>query len=152
MDHEPKLPRIRVAAIIVEDGRILLVRHEKDGQSYWMLPGGGVDYGETLAEALRRELREELNIEAAIGPLMLANDSIPEDRHRHIVNLYFAARITGGELRTGGDARVVEAAFQPLDALEDLPVRPVFQTLLKTAITEASEAALNPYLGNFWVD
>ncbi|MBX3177185.1 MAG: NUDIX hydrolase [Candidatus Hydrogenedentes bacterium] len=152
MDHEPKLPRIRVAAIIVEDGRILLVRHQKDGQSYWMLPGGGVDYGETLAEALRRELREELNIETAIGALMLANDSIPEDRHRHIVNLYFAARITSGELRTGGDARVVEAAFHPLDGLEDLPVRPVFQTLLKTAIAEASESALDPYLGNLWVD
>lgn len=150
MTEETRLPRIRVAAIIVEDGQLLLVRHEKDGVFYWMLPGGGVDYGETLAEALQRELRDELCIEAEIGPLLLANDSIPEDRHRHIVNLYFGARIAAGDPQVGGDQRVVEAAFHPLDTLAGLVLRPAFTVALREAIA-AKHAAL-VYLGNVWVD
>jgi len=47
-------PRIRVSAILRREGRILLCRHEKAGREYWLLPGGGVDLGESLAEALQR--------------------------------------------------------------------------------------------------
>ena len=56
-------PRIRVSAILRWQGRVLLCRQEKPDKEYWLLPGGGVDAGETLIEALRRELREELELE-----------------------------------------------------------------------------------------
>ena len=49
-------PRIRVSAILRRDSRLLLVRHEKQGREYWLLPGGGVGGGETLVAALKREL------------------------------------------------------------------------------------------------
>lgn len=150
MPETSRRPRIRVAAIIVEDGRLLLVRHEKDGVSYWMLPGGGVDYGETLTQALRRELREELCVEAEVGPLRLVNDSIPEDRHRHIVNLYFDARITDGRPRVGGDHRVVEAAFHSFDTLDALEMRPAFQHVLND-LTNAQNSHTS-YVGNVWAD
>ena len=56
-------PRIRVSALLRWEGRILLCRHEKAGRGeYWLLPGGGVNGGESLVEALRRELSEEVGV------------------------------------------------------------------------------------------
>ena len=53
-------PRIRVSAILRWRDRMLLCRHEKPGKEYWLLPGGGVNSGESLVDALHRELREEI--------------------------------------------------------------------------------------------
>ena len=55
-------PRLRVSVLLRWQGRILLCRQEKPGKEYWLLPGGGVEWGETLTEALRRELGEEVGI------------------------------------------------------------------------------------------
>ena len=74
-------PRIRVSAILMWQGRILLCRQEKPDKEYWLLPGGGVDAGETLVEALRRELREELGVTADVqfeGPVALVDSIAPK--------------------------------------------------------------------------
>ena len=55
-------PRIRVAAILRWEGRILLLRHQKPAGEVWLLPGGGVRVGESLVSALRRELFEETGL------------------------------------------------------------------------------------------
>ena len=68
-------PRIRVSAILRWGGRILLCRHEKDGRHYWLLPGGGVNSGESLVRALHRELSEEVGVNDEIpveGPVAIA--------------------------------------------------------------------------------
>jgi len=59
----PLEPRIRVSAVLRWEGRVLLCRHEKAGRGeYWLLPGGGVNSAESLVDALRRELEEEVGI------------------------------------------------------------------------------------------
>ncbi|HUP26546.1 MAG TPA: NUDIX domain-containing protein [Candidatus Limnocylindrales bacterium] len=57
------LYRISVKAIIVKDNKVLLVKEQDD--EWWSFPGGGVDYGEDTAEALKRELTEELGVNAS---------------------------------------------------------------------------------------
>ena len=67
-------PRIRVSALLQRGGKILLCRHEKAGREHWLLPGGGVNGGETLVSALRRELAEECSLEEDIpleGPIAI---------------------------------------------------------------------------------
>src|SRR5213076_2478715 len=96
-------PRIRVSAILSWNGRILLCRHEKPGKEYWLLPGGGVNSGESLVDALRRELREEVGIDDALvfeGPVAIV-DSISPVRSfaaKHVVHIVFAGDLTGRSL------------------------------------------------------
>jgi 8-oxo-dGTP diphosphatase len=141
-------PRIRVAAVVSRDDEILLVRHVKDGDSYWLLPGGGVEYGEPMGEALTREVLEETGLRVTPGNLLLAVDSIAPDGSRHIVNLYFRAEVAGGELKRGEDPRVAEACFVPLAELADLRLYPPVGEELKDLLADDAEGA--PYLGSRW--
>jgi ADP-ribose pyrophosphatase YjhB (NUDIX family) len=144
-------PRIRVAAIIVHDESILLVRHVKNGQSYWLLPGGGLEYGESLEEALCRELREETNLEIRVGDLVIVNDSINPDGTRHVINLCFTAEIVSGELRCGIDHRLEEVRFVPLREVPNLTFYPDVRDELIPAIEQGFPRRA-AYLGNLWRD
>ena len=53
-------------ALVVRDGRVLMVRHRQEGEAYWCLPGGALDPGETPEEGALRELREECNVEGGV--------------------------------------------------------------------------------------
>src|SRR5438046_9044026 len=97
----PLEPRIRVSAVLRWEDRVLLCRHEKSGRGeYWLLPGGGVNGGESLVEALRRELEEEVGIGEELtfeGPVAVV-DSIaqrPTCRGRHVVHHIVAASRPG---------------------------------------------------------
>jgi mutator protein MutT len=142
--------RIRVAAVIVEDGRVLLEKHAKDGREYWVLPGGGVDVGETLSEALRRELREEIGVEAETGELAFACEAIAPGAARHIVQLAFLASIARGTPHvTGCDPRVADVAWIPLEDVAGLEMYPVIQDHLAAAL-RAGVPRRTDSLGNLW--
>jgi 8-oxo-dGTP diphosphatase len=143
---EKRRPQIRVAAVIVRDDEILLARHERNGKRYWVLPGGGVEYGETLEEALVRELMEESGFEIRVGPIRLIHDSIRPDGRRHVVNICFTAKIVAGKLKVGREGRLIDVRFVPLKRLPRIKLCPdVASQILKSA--RKSKAA---YLGNLW--
>jgi 8-oxo-dGTP diphosphatase len=149
-------PRIRVSAILRWNGRMLLCRHEKPGKEYWLLPGGGVKAGESLVQALVRELREEIGIFGEDdqlpleGPVALV-DSISPARSfatKHVVHIIFAADLSGRSLEavTSQDAAVRGHRLFSLDELEGLVVHPPIQRFL--ARWQPGDPAV--YLGALW--
>jgi 8-oxo-dGTP diphosphatase len=99
----PNRPHLAVSAAIIRDGKVLIVRRARPpARGLYTLPGGGVEAGETLHEAVVREVREETGLEVA--PLGLAGhrEVIARDPvgkvERHFVILPFAARWLAGEV------------------------------------------------------
>lgn len=140
--------RIRVAVVIIEEGKILLARHHKGGRKYWLLPGGGVNYGETLVECAKREIREEANLEVEIEDLLFINESIPPDYHRHVLNLYFRGRITGGSLQIGPEPILDAIEFVDLSQLDFLTLYPNVKQEIKALATGIKPEVIS--LGNRW--
>jgi ADP-ribose pyrophosphatase YjhB (NUDIX family) len=149
-----KEPRIRVSAMLRWHGRILLCRHEKPGKEYWLLPGGGVHVGETLLEALQRELREELGIDYEIpveGPIALA-DSISPVRSpvsKHVVHVIFAGDLSERsleEVSSIDDAVRGHRLFKG-DELEEVVVHPPIQRFLRS--WQPGDPTV--YLGALWI-
>jgi ADP-ribose pyrophosphatase YjhB (NUDIX family) len=131
-------PRIRVSALLRWEGRILLCRHEKPGKEYWLLPGGGVDSGESLVEALRRELLEEVGIGEDLpleGPVAIA-DSIAPERSlaaKHVVHIVFSGDLSGRSLDrvTSQDAAVRGHRLFSVLELDDVVLHPPIQRFLR---------------------
>jgi ADP-ribose pyrophosphatase YjhB (NUDIX family) len=145
-------PRIRVAAILRRETRVLLVRHEKQGREYWLLPGGGVDVGETLVDALKRELVEEVGIDEDVpleGPVALADSiSPPGWPPKHVVHIVFAAHLGDRSLErvTSGDAAVRNHRLFDVEELAGLALHPPIQRFL--ARWQPGDPTV--YLGSLW--
>lgn len=85
-----------------EEGKLFLMQRNKNCRNkagFWSIPGGGVDYGEKVEDAIVREMKEELNIDIEVQKLLVvANDIIPEE-NQHWVSPQYICKIVGGELK-----------------------------------------------------
>ncbi|MGH9224866.1 MAG: NUDIX hydrolase [Acidimicrobiales bacterium] len=111
-------PEVCVGAIAVHDGKLLLIRRGTGpAAGSWSVPGGRVEGGETLAEAVVRELAEETGVEGVCDRLVGWVERIDGDRHDVILD-FAVTVLEPGQLRAGSDA--AEAEWVPLD---DVPHR-----------------------------
>ena len=109
-------PEIAVGAVCVRDGRLLVVRRGRGlGAGRWSLPGGRVESGETLAAAVRRELREETSLAVSVGALCGIAERISDRAHYVIVDYWVRAE---GTAVAGDDA--AEVAWVDRRGLEAL--------------------------------
>jgi ADP-ribose pyrophosphatase YjhB (NUDIX family) len=93
--------RIRACLAVVREARILLVTHfpTDGGPIQWVVPGGGVAFGEGLRQAARREFGEETGLEASVGEVIDVTETIRPAQPWHSITITFAGEITGGMLR-----------------------------------------------------
>jgi 8-oxo-dGTP diphosphatase len=96
---QPQHPQLAVSAAIFRDGKILLVRRARSpAKGFYSLPGGRVEFGETLHSALHREIREETRLQIEIVGLSGWREALPAAPGRgHYLIMSFAARWIAGE-------------------------------------------------------
>jgi ADP-ribose pyrophosphatase YjhB (NUDIX family) len=143
-------PTIRVGGFLALDGKILMVQQGRGDAKYWLLPGGGVRFGESLAHALIRETHEELGLRVAVGPLLAIVESIsPEpDYPKHVVHLIFEVSAAPEADLEPREEAILGARF--LDELEvgGADVRPPIAEFLTACLRERPSSP--QYLGRRW--
>jgi len=130
----PSQPVVGVGAIILNKGKILLVkRGVEPGKGRWSIPGGAVELGEGLREALKREVEEECGLDVeADRPMDVVENIIPDEDGRlrfHYIVLDFLARLRGGTLNPSSD--VADARWVPLDQAETYDLTKTFRAFLE---------------------
>jgi 8-oxo-dGTP diphosphatase len=145
-------PRIRVSALLRWQGGVLLCRHDKRGRDVWLLPGGGVHSGETLMDALVREISEEVGIATPPleGPIAIVDSIAPglSLTTKHVVHIIFAGDVDGSlEAVTSRDDAVRGHRLFPLDELDGIVLHPPIQRFLER--WQSGDPAV--YLGALWI-
>ena len=128
--------QVAVRGIIPLRGKILLCQNSRNIENFWCLPGGGVENGETLPDGLFREIKEEFNVKAKIGELLVIRELIDENTHG--IEFYF--HVTNGmdfqqmNVKLASHGHEISAYnFFNIGDLHDIDIRP---NILKTLIPE----------------
>jgi len=84
--------KIRCRAVILHDGKLLVVKQAANTKDSYSLPGGHLEYGEDIEDCMRREVFEELGVEATLGKLLYINSFIDGDAGTHSVEFFFEVK------------------------------------------------------------
>ena len=140
---------IRPAAIIIKDNKLLMVKTRKHGEEYYLLLGGGIEYGETIEEALKREVLEETGFIVKILKPVYINEYIHRDnKSKRVVNIFFITKILGiDKTRKINDDDIVEVMLIDIDKLDKIELYP---KKLREYIKEDLKKDFNEF--RYWVD
>jgi len=112
-----KNPVLSVDGIIIEKGKVLMIKRKIEPfKGYWVLPGGHVEYGETVENAIKREIKEELGVSAKIEKLIGVFSNPKRDPRYHSISIaYLLKKEKGGKITLNFEAS--EFKFFPLNNL-----------------------------------
>ena len=136
----PDRPFVGVGAVIVHDGKVVLIKRRYEPLAgEWSLPGGAVEVGETLEDCVLREMREETGLEIEVGPVIEVFDRISRDAdgriRYHYVLIDYLCWPVGGYLAAGSD--VDEAVFVEPGALSDYALTAKATAVIERALEMA---------------
>ena len=140
----PTRPLVGTGALILQDGKLLLIRRgAQPGQGKWSIPGGLVELGENVQDAMVRETREEVGLDVEAVKLMDVFDSVTLDEQGriqyHFVVVNFFVRIVGGSLKTASD--ILEARWVPVEEVEKYNLTKSFRAFFKKHHKKIKELA-----------
>ena len=124
MDGEYEISGIENIArgVCVVDGRVLLCRPKKGGYTY--LPGGHIEFGEKGAEALRREVREELGVDSTVGDLLGVVESSFVQHGKPHAEISLVYRLTLADQGAKSQEDWIEFVWWPVDRLDEANLLP----------------------------
>lgn len=130
----PKRPIVGAGACILREGKLLLIRRGAEpGKGRWSIPGGLVELGENVEDAMVREVKEEVGLDVKAVKLVDVFDSLTLDDlgrvQYHFVVVNFLVRLVGGRLHTADD--VTESKWVPLDEVEKYELTRSFRTFFE---------------------
>ena len=128
--------RVRVGAIVLSEEGILLVQHQKGEATYWLLPGGGLEAGETMFACVAREVQEETGLCVTPERVVFISESLAPAGGRHILNVFIKARLEGGHLAPAQGDVISAVAWMPLEKLAALTLHPPVAGSLLQAVQE----------------
>jgi len=134
----PAQPVVGVGAVVVRDGRALIIRRAHEPRKgEWSLPGGHLDLGESLVAAVRREVKEETGLDVNVGPIIETFDRVHRDAEGriryHFVIVDFVCVSPEGEAVAGSDAEAV--AWVTADELDAYGVNAHAASVIRRGLT-----------------
>lgn len=114
-----KLPKVGVGTVIFNDqNEILLIKRKKKPEAnHWSIPGGKVDWFETLEEAVIREIKEETGLDIQVKELLCVTDHILQEENVHYVAPTYLSEVTGGQIEKGIDDAILDIGWFSLKSL-----------------------------------
>lgn len=144
--------RIRVSGILIVDNAILLVKHHFNGHSpfFWAPPGGGMQFGESAEQTLKREFFEETGLTIEIIQFLFVHEYLHQPLHA--IELFFEVKLVSGELITGYDPEmskndqiIVLVQFVPFNTIHEMDKNSLHQ-LFSLGQTPEKILSLTGYL------
>ncbi|MFZ0076631.1 MAG: NUDIX hydrolase [Exiguobacterium undae] len=130
-----------VVGIVRQGDQLLLVKNQADGaESIWSLPGGVIEAGETLADALKREMAEETGLSVETFQLAYVTENFIEQFDAHSLVTYFECTVRGELLPNDPDREVVACQWVPIEQLGDYLLNRDVLGPLRDHLREASRS------------